>query len=420
MAGPQQVQPLLAPSGMTPPPPPAPVAPPPQDRITLTPPPGVAGDTKVALLLPLSGREGGLGQQLLDAAELALFDLSDEQFELVPIDTGGTPDGARAAAERAVGIGARLILGPLFGTEAQAVAPVARQAGINVVTFSNDQTVADDNVFVFGFLPRPQVNRMFAFAAAKGARRFALLAPRGGFGDTIADELRNAARLHRAQVTKVEMYDPAGGDLNPVLRRFVDFDRRAAALAAEKRQYEGKTDEVSRQALRRLEGLQGIGDIGFDALILPEGGERLRYLAPLLPDFDIDAKTVKILGTVLWDDPALAAEPTLSGTWFVAPPPEARSEFEAAYERAYRRRPPRLATLAYDMVAMAAVLARMEGKNFSRAALMTPTGFAGVDGLFRFLPDGRTERGYAVIEIGDSQRRIVDPAPETFTAAATN
>ena len=412
----QQVQPLLAPAPALPPPTPAPAPPP----VVLTPPP--ASDLPVvAMLLPLTGRDAQLGQQLLEAAELGLFDAADERFTLLPVDTGGTPAGAVEAAEKAIGQGARLILGPLFGAEAAAVGPIAKAAGINVVTFSNDQSVAGDNVFVFGFLPRPQVERAVTYAASKGSKRFAVLAPRGGFGDTVSDELRKAVATARAQVARVETYDAASGDLGPALRRFADFERRSAALANEKKQYEGKTDEVSRQALRRLEGQQGLGDIGFDTLLLPEGGDRLKMMAPILAGYDIEPKSVRLLGTVLWDDPALAVEPSLRGAWFVAPAPEMRADFEANYEKTYQRKPPRLATLAYDMVALAAVLAKIDDRaDFSRTALTQATGFAGVDGLFRFLPDGRSERGYAIIEIGDRQRRVIDPAPESFSGPLTN
>lgn len=413
---PQAMQPLLAPPGLMPPPVQT-EAPPPasEPSVVLTPPPAEPGGPKVALLLPLSGRDAALGQQLLEAAELALFDMADERFDLMPLDTGGTPAGAAAAAERAVAEGARMILGPLFGAEAQAVAPVARRAGINVVTFSNDQAVAGDGVFVFGFLPRPQIDRLIAYAASKDLKRFAVLAPRGSFGDTVADEARKAAQLARVQVTRSETYDPAAPDISPTARRFADIDRRAAALAAERKLYEGKTDEVSRAALKRLEGLQGLGDLPYDAVLLPEGGDRLRALAPMLQAYEVDARTVRLLGTALWDDLALASEPSLRGAWFVAPPPDARLDFEAAYEKSFRRKPPRLATLSYDLVALAAVLAGSdEPQPFGREALVRPTGFAGVDGLFRFLPDGRTERGYAILEIGDRRRVVIDPAPQSF------
>jgi ABC-type branched-subunit amino acid transport system substrate-binding protein len=410
--------PLLAPAAalprpqISPPPPPPPV---PAPAVTLTPPPGAGVDAKVAILLPLSGRDALLGEQLLDAAMLALFDLGDDRLRLLPFDTGGNPTAAATAAAEAVAAGVRLILGPLFGAETAQVAPIARRAGINVLSFSNDQSIAGDGVFVMGFLPRQQVDRLVAYAAKQGLRRMALLAPRTDYGQAVADQFQRSLRTARSQPAKIEYYDPATGELGPALRRLTDHERRQAQLAAQRAQYEGRADEVSREALKRLADMQGFGDLGFDALLAPEGGERLRSLSPLLPLYDINQRNVRLLGTTLWDDPGFANEAALRGAWFAAPNPSARAEFEAAYERAYQRRPPRLATLAYDAVAMAAVLAqRGDRPDFGRQILTNPSGFAGSDGLFRLLPDGRNERGLAIVEIGNRERRVVDPAPESF------
>ncbi len=54
------------------------------------------GPVSVALLLPLSGPSADLGRALLDAAQLALFDVSNEDFVLLPRDTA--PDTAPAFA----------------------------------------------------------------------------------------------------------------------------------------------------------------------------------------------------------------------------------------------------------------------------------------------------------------------------------
>ena len=109
------------------------------------------GERRVALLLPLSGNLSSLGQDLLDAAQLAVFDVADDSLVLLPIDTGGTRDDARVAAETAVDRGADLILGPLLATSVTAAAPVARANGLNIVAFSNDRSVAGDGVFTIGF-----------------------------------------------------------------------------------------------------------------------------------------------------------------------------------------------------------------------------------------------------------------------------
>ena len=77
--------------------------------------------------------------------------------------------------------------------------------------------------------------------------------------------------------------------------------------------------------------------------------------------------------------------------------------------------PPRLASIAYDATALAAVLAQAEGgPKFDAGTLTTPTGFQGTDGLFRFLPGGRSERGLAVLELTRANPIVVSPAPRTF------
>jgi hypothetical protein len=152
-----------------------------------------------------------------------------------------------------------------------------------------------------------------------------------------------------------------------------------------------------------------------DAVLLPEGGNRVRVLAPLLAYHDIDPAQVKFLGTALWDDPTLGLEPALIGGWFAAPDPASWAEFSRTYRDLYTEAPPRLATLAYDATALAAVLARSPaGPDFSPATLTQPNGFAGIDGIFRLTQDGSVERGLAVLEVQREGPVVIDPAPQTF------
>ena len=125
-----------------------------------------------------------------------------------------------------------------------------------------------------------------------------------------------------------------------------------------------------------------------------------------------------MLGTGQWDESGVGAEPALIGGWFAAPPPSERADFEKRYERAYGRKPPRLATLVYDATALAAVLAQAEGgPDFSVEALTDPNGFAGRDGIFRLVPEGVTERGLAVLEVEPRGFKVISEAPESFGPA---
>lgn len=404
--------------------------PPSDSEIKLTPPPIAGGQVTVALLAPLSGPGAPFGRALLNAAQMALFDLggasgSGEGGEmapgvdiiLAPRDTGGTPDGAQRAAQEAIAAGARLILGPVFSSEVEAVAPLARAAGVPAVAFTNDSAVAGDGVYVIGFTPELQIERVVGHAASRGATRFAALVPESLYGTRITAALQGAVAKLNAQVTRVETYDPAltTQSISPVIRRLADYNQRRAALVAQRKELAAKGDDASRAALRRLERVETIGDVDFDALVVPESGERLKVVAPLLLFFDIDPRRVHALGPLEWDTPETWTEPALVGAWYPAPAADTHGAFVGAYRKTYGQLPPARASLGYDAAALAIVLARGGGGDpFSRAAIAAPNGFAGVDGIFRLLPSGVVERGLAVKEIGTRNSRVVSPAPETF------
>ncbi len=375
---------------------------------------------RVALLGPLSGPDAAIGRDLLDAAQMSVFELAGRDFALIPHDTQGTPAGARAAAQAAIDDGAQLILGPLFATSVQAVAPIARGRSVNVISFSNTREVAGNGIYVMGFLPRPQIARAVRFGIAQGLARFAAAAPSSAYGTAMVQELADAVEAFGATVTRVEYYDPGAEDYSDVVRALADFDARRRALDEQRRALAARDDEVSREALRRLEGRDTIGDVDYDALLVPAAGQELLKLAPLLPFFDIDTARVRLIGTWQWDVEGIGVEPALLGAWFAAPPRETRVGFEQQFETLYGRRPNRLSTLAFDATALAAVVALQAGpipnrrEAFSREKLTAPNGFAGIDGVFRILPSGEVERGLAVLQVARDGARVIDPAPTSF------
>jgi ABC-type branched-subunit amino acid transport system substrate-binding protein len=374
-----------------------------------------SGPPRVALLLPLTGNYAALGTAMNRAAEMALFDVAGKEFALMPIDTGGTPEGARAAASKAISEGAQLILGPLFATEVAAVRDQARSAHVNVVSFSTDASVAGDGVFLMGFLPRQQVERVVNYAISQGIKRFAVLAPETPYGQAVAADLQQVAAAGGAAVTRSAFYGTNEQEITKTIKDFADYDRRHAAALALRAPYEGKTDAESRRQLARLKRIDTVGDVDYDAVLLPEGGLRLILVGSLLPFFDVDVDKVRYLGTGQWDDPAVWREPTLRGSWFAATPPTARTKFLERYRASYNETPPRISTLAYDGVALAAVLARgPNGPDFTNAALTTPNGFVGLDGIFRFQPDGLIQRGLAVLEVQPREPKVISASPDSF------
>jgi branched-chain amino acid transport system substrate-binding protein len=328
----------------------------------------------IGLLLPLTGSNAALGKAMSQAGEMALFEAGDDTTALLVRDSeaqAGPVGGAKAALDQ----GAMVMLGPIFAAQARQVGPIAAETHVPVISFTTDRSVAAPGLYVMGILPSLQIEREVQYAASQGYKRFAALLPSTPYGQTVAQTLNSAATVAGGSVVAIEYYDP----------KAVEFSGIVQKLA---------------------------GEGPFDALLIPEGGARLHTIAPLLAFYNIDTGRVKLLGSALWTDPTLAQESTLVGAWFAAPSAEGWAGFAQRYHAAYGTDPPRLASLAYDAVSMAATLAKAQALD--EDGIVRPEGFSGIDGPFRFRPDGQIQRNLDILEVQPGGFIMKDPAAKAF------
>lgn len=338
----------------------------------------------VALLLPLTGKDKAVGQSMQDAALLALNDVGYSNIQLRPFDTQSSPTRAAKLAEQAVAEGAQLILGPLFAAEARAARETTRGSTVPLITFSNDRTLSTAGAYVLGIMPQDQVARLIQYSLENKKRRFAILVPDNAYGEI----MRSAAE---------EAISRNGGTLVIAERLSAGAEGQAAVLK-----------RLGQRAAKEPNG------VGFDVLVMPLSGTELRSVAPLLLANGIDTQRVKLLGLSSWDDPKTVGEPALQGAWFAAAPRKMREQFEGNYSKLYGKSPIRQASLAYDATALAIVIVRSNGGQFSESWLKNASGYAGIDGIFRFTPQGISERSLSVFEISGGGGREISPAANRF------
>lgn len=357
--------------------------------------PDTANKIKVALLLPLSGDSANIGNSMLDAASLALYDsylaVPPEQIKtqvvLIPKDTGNTPAEAAVAAQQAIAQGASLIIGPMFSQSVTAVAPIAKAHNINMITFSNNKAVAGDGVYVFGFLPELQVKRTAEYAFLHNYPRVAVLAPNDAYGMKVSDTLKEIYRQKGGLASPIVPYSPSPANIEAAVARLVAS-------------YSNTPEE------RR-----------FQAIFLADGGYQLKTIIEAMKRNNLDFKKIKLLGTGLWDSEEIPKIPEMSGAWFSSSPPEAYRVFERRFVTSFGYKPARLSSLAYDAVGLAAVIAMSkEGANpVDKEALTNPKGYISpANSLFRFMPDGTAERRLAIMEIAPGEFKVIEAADKTF------
>lgn len=329
---------------------------------------------RVALLVPLSGENAAVGRSIANATTMALLDTNAENLRITTYDTA---TGAATAAASAIRDGNKLILGPLVREDVAAVLSRARPADVPLITFSNDTSVAEPDVFVMGHVPEQSVTRTVAYASQRGARRFAALVPNGDYGRRTGDALSRAVAGVGATLAAVERYD------------------------------RGNTSIVSAAARLKAAG-------GYDAVLIAEAPRLAAMAASTLKE---GGAQVYLLGTELWSGEAsVASSSSLRGALFSAVSDNRFRQFASSYETRFGEQPFRLATLGYDAVLLTLRIARdwQPGRAFPTGRMLADDGFLGLDGPFRFRSSGIGERAMEVREVGNGAVSVVDAAPARF------
>jgi ABC-type branched-subunit amino acid transport system substrate-binding protein len=307
---------------------------------------------------------------------MAILDTSADNIRITTYDTSS---GAAAAAAQAVADGNRLILGPMLADNVEAVRGEAARAGIPLISFSNNTSVARPDVFVMGHIPEQSITRSVAYARSRGAVNFAALLPNGDYGDRAASAL-----------------DKALADYGGLLAQTQRYNRGSSAV-------------IGAATRMRETG-------GYDTVLIADGVQLASQAANALRDDETGAPP-KLIGTELWSgESAVTRTSALRGAIFSAVSNQRFQRFRDSYQNRFGGAPYRISTLGYDAVLLTLRVARdwQVGRPFPTRQLTAGDGFLGLDGAFRFKSNGVIERAMEVREVREGNVVVVDAAPARF------
>ncbi|MFM9851479.1 MAG: penicillin-binding protein activator [Sphingomonadaceae bacterium] len=330
---------------------------------------------RVALLVPMTGTNAGVGEAIANAANMAVLDTGGKTIRITTYDTA---TGATAAAQKAIAEGNRLILGPLLAEDVRAVAAVGRAARVPLISFSNDVSVAGNGTYVMGFVPTQAIDRVVSYARGAGMARFAALVPNNLYGQ-------------RSSSAMVRSVQAAGG----TLVGSESFEPTAASIA-------GAVTKLSAAA-------------PYDAILIAGSGKIAIQTVPLIRRSR--GGQAKILGTELWNtESALTKSPVIHGAWFASVSDKLYGQLAVKYRTRFGKAPYRLSSLGYDSVLLVTKVAAgwRVGTPFPAGVLSDPGGFSGIDGAFRFGRDNVAERTLEVQQVDASGLTLISPAARSF------
>lgn len=343
----------------------------------------------VALLVPRGSGQSGdaaLAQSLENAARLAMNDLPNVNIDLRVYDTAGNAGAASTAAQQAVSDGAKIILGPVYAQAANAAGLAVLNNKVNVLSFSNNTTIAGGNVYVLGPTFDNTANRLVNYAGTQGKTGMVIVHSNDASGQlgqsAIAGALSNS-RVNNAGSVGFERSQQGVINSIPTIKSAMD-------------------------------------STGADSIFLTATtAGALPLFSQLLPEAGVSPSTTQFVGLTRWDIPPQTLElPGVQGGWFALPDPAKAAAYRQRYNATYGEAPHPISGLAYDgIAAIGALVSQGKSDALTGAALTQNAGFQGVGGIFRLRPNGTNERGLAVATIQNKQVVVIDPAPQSFSGA---
>ncbi|MBO6281265.1 MAG: penicillin-binding protein activator [Alphaproteobacteria bacterium] len=341
---------------------------------------GNAESFRVAMLLPLSGNVASMGQSMKNAATMAIGDLNNNNLVVQFYDTKGSTSGARVAIENAVNVDSDLILGPLTADEVSAISEVAKSKNIPVISFSTSPAVLQEGIYTLGLLNDQQIDRIVHYAVGQGRRQLAAVLPNNQSGLNMLKSYIKAARNNGAEVTKIGFYAPETMEFTDLVTSMI----------------KDKDDSL-----------------GFDALLIPEYGNKLKAISSMFSYYDVAAPDVLFMGTSVWANTGLSKETELYGAVYPVMSLKQRNAFAQKYNELFGERPNGLSIFAYDAVALASSLSHKD-KSYAEEQIVRPEGYYGMSGIFRILPNGQSEHGLDVVRVTSAGESLVESAPQKF------
>ncbi len=372
-------------------------------------PPASHRKIQIALFLPFTGKNKDLGWNLFNASSLSLFENDlENKVELVLFDSKDSPQDSQKAFKEIVDSNIKVVIGPVFSNTVMAIEKMARDNEITVISLSNNHELLNKTnnyggVFVGGILLESQIDKIVNYAMDRGKLNFAIIAPNNQFGKYTTDYLKKFVRARDGNFITSEFYEANNIDIDRAAERIVNSFGVPTKSKNRDTAYLSDYDRIYPQII-----------------LIPEAGKTLSKVVNSINKLNKDERDFQIIGTSQWDDASTLNDINLLGSWFSAPESNRFRIFEKNYYRSFGKFPPRLSSIAYDAVLAISKIAqnktnlKLTFSDFIDYNNNLKNGFDGIDGVFRFLPNGAVQRNLAILQVGNGKFETIDSSLEKF------
>ena len=360
---------------------------------------------KVGVMLPLSGEHSEIGNLILNAIEMAVFQTEENKLELHIKDTEAKSDKAKKVLSELIDEGVKVVIGPLFSKSLAAIQSEVASKNINIFALTNNINLRNKGIWIFGVDPQAQTEKVLRYALEKGSKNIAALLPQNAYGLLLFDTITSFTQANLMKIEKIEFYNFS-----------LESQRKTAQKISEGfKDYKLYLDKIKEQDNEE----EKVNEVlfmekPFDSVFIAAAGQNLTVLSSQLQYNNVDPKIVQYLGISSWEDSSILNEPALEGGVFVTTSEMYQKKIKLIYKNSFNKEMPKIAMIAYDIVALLGSLNNL-GSNFNIYDLVNDEGYIGLRGLFRLKKNGVVERAFQLKKIKNKKFTILKKANSQFS-----
>ena len=300
---------------------------------------------KIGLLVPLSGDNKILGEQIIKSTKMALQEIGTDKIEIFPKDAGSDANTTLKSAYALKKIGVKIIIGPVFFDNLSYLGEVE-----DTVFLSLTNKVSDlpKNVISTGVNSISQLNTINEFIKSNEIKKTIFLTPDLHY----KDEVKSAIKKSNIKIFKHYIYDIDPTKLTQQIEDLTNYKIRKQNLVDEIKRIENSNLEDKERRIKRLKKRYTIGNVDFDSIIISDFDESLKSVITSFLYSDVSPKNKYFITFNQWFDQSLLSENATQPIYFPSINKSNLEKFNSDFETKYNQKPNHLSLLSYDLLGL--------------------------------------------------------------------
>ena len=330
---------------------------------------------KIGVLVPLSGDNKKIGEQIIKATKLALKDINTKKIEIYPKDSGSNPTQTLTSASEFLNMGINIVIGPVFY---ESLSYLDEIDNITFLSLTNKTINLPKNIISSGINATSQINAIKKFIEQIELKKTIFLVPEIDY----EGEIKKAINQSKIKTSKIHIYSTEPTKLTQQIEKITNYKIRKQNLADEIRRVENSDLIDKEKQLEKLNKRYTIGNVRFDSVIISDFDESLKSVITSLLYTDVSPKKKYFITFNQWFDESLINESSLQPLYYPSINKKNLNNFEKKFNEEFNEVPNHLALLSYDLVGLIYYLSLQNEISEINKVFRKKNSFKGKIGVF--------------------------------------